>query len=244
MKMKNTLITITCFILLSTLCLSNLSAQETVEFNTKKTEVNIAVTDVFAKSNLYYPYYYIDGEGYLFSNYIYSDYFRQPALLLGVKFHNAKGAYRLSTDLQYSSLKQEGDNASLQKVTYTTFGAKLNLGYEWHSSFNRVNIYYGFDISTSISNRKIKNEYNAYNGDTKSETKITENTYGINPLLGVNVFILPNLSVGTEFKFTAEYISGKLEEESTPSNNSNGSTVSGIRTHFGPLGFLSINLHF
>jgi len=66
----------------------------------------------------------------------------------------------------------------------------------------------------------------------------------VNPLLGVNVFVTPHLSIGTEVKFTAEYVSGKATYESSSGSNSNDTKSSGFRTRFGPLGFLSINIHF
>jgi hypothetical protein len=65
----------------------------------------------------------------------------------------------------------------------------------------------------------------------------------MSPLVGVNFFITPNLSIGTEMKFMMEGFSGKTiyeyngEEQETDKSN-------GFRTQFGPLGFLSFNIHF
>ena len=235
-----------CFLLTSILSLPVVAQDtDTKEFNTKKTEVNIAVANVFAKSNMWYPYYYIDGGDYI--PYLYSDYFRQPELVVGLKFHGNKGAFRLGTNLKYSNIKTEDKSGPTNNYTFKNFGTTLYLGYEWHTTYSRVNIYYGFDVSTSYTSTYIEHEYaNSYPYELrKNETKMNEFALGVNPLVGVNVFITPNLSVGTEVKFTAEYVSGKSESTTSNSNSSNAENKSsGFRTRFGPLGFLSINIHF
>jgi hypothetical protein len=57
------------------------------------------------------------------------------------------------------------------------------------------------------------------------------------------VYILPNLSIGTEVKLTSEYFTGSTNEKYEYSGSDSGSGLSGFRTSFGPLGFLSINIH-
>jgi len=215
-------------------------------FNNKKTEVNIAVANVFSKNNYALPYYYLDGDMYYYS-YYYGDFYSQPELVVGLKFHDNKGAFRLSTSLSYSNITHEEQNGPSSTYTIKNFGSTINLGYEWHSTFNRVNIYYGFDVSSTIKNISLENEYtNSYSGEiVKTENKINEFLIGLNPLVGVNVFVTPNLSIGTEFKFIAEYVTGKSEYSSTSSNTeSSESKSSGFRTRFGPLGFISVNIHF
>lgn len=238
---------IICFLLTSFSSLS-VVAQDTENkmFNNKKTEVNIAVANVFSKSNYVLPYYYLDGDYYYYS-YYFGDYYPQPELVVGLKFHDKKGAFRLSTSLKYSNITHEDKSGPSSTYTIKNLGTTINLGYEWHSTFNRVNIYYGFDVSTSIRNVNLENEYtNTYSGEfVKNENKINEFSIGINPLVGVNVFVTPNLSIGTEFKFITEYVSGKSEYITTSNNSdSSESKSSGFRTRFGPLGFISVNIHF
>ena len=211
------------------------------EFNTKKTEVNIAVANIFAKNTVIYPYYYIDGD--LYPNYTLSDNSRRPELVLGMKFHGENGAFRVSTNLNYNSVNENDKNNSSEKFTYNSFSTKINIGYEWHLTFNRLNIYYGFDFSTSYSKSKYESESVGYNGWQKSEANVKETAIGIVPLLGINVYILPNLSIGTEFKLSSEYVTGSTDEKYEYSGSDSGSKVSGFRTSFGPLGFLSINIH-
>ncbi len=213
-------------------------------FNSKKTEFNIAIANIFAKANLVYPYYYLDGE---YISYTYGQYLRQPELVLGVKFHGEKGAFRLGTSLKYSNITDKNIDDAVDTYTIKNTTTSINIGYEWHTVFSRVVFFYGFDISTSYAFTKMEREYagNYPYGLVKNDTKVNETTFGINPLAGVNVFITPNLSIGTEVKFTAEYVSGKSEYNSNNSNSDGDKRESsGFRTRIGPVGFLSINIHF
>lgn len=242
--MKNSVpFLVLCFLLASIFNLPTI-AQDTGnnEFNAKKTEVNIAIANIFAKNNIWYPYY-IDGE---YFPYAYGNYFPQPELVVGLKFHGIKGAFRLGTSLKYSKIINENDGGATNKSTYKNFGTTLYLGYEWHSTFNRVNIFYGFDVSSSYTSFYNKYEHLSSSppGTQTDETRIHEMTLGINPLIGVNVYITPHLSVGTEVKFTAEYVSGKSKSESSNYSSTNKNKSSGFRTRFGPLGFISVNIHF
>lgn len=239
--MKKSTITLLCLLIINSINLS-LMAQETKEFNTKKTEVNIGVANIFAKNNIYDSYYYMDNDFYL--PYVYTDIFRKPELVIGIKFHDDKGAFRIGTNFNYSNITTKENSSGDNNVKYKSFRSKLNVGYEWHSTFSRLVIYYGFDISTSYNYHYNEYKSNSYNGPTTSESKLNEYTLGVNPFIGTNFFITPNLSIGTEVKFIAEYVSGKTINSSLGSSNTNESKSSGIRTSFGPLGFLSINLNF
>ncbi len=240
--MKNSVFPIVLLIAFtfSTPCISFSQDTGEKEFNTQKTEFNIAVTNLFAKNNLW-PYYYLDGGG----DYIYSilDYYPRTKLLVGLKFHNPKGAVRLGTTFHFSSKKHENDDGSDVVQKYKELETGLYLGYEWHSTFNRVNIYYGLDVFSNY----LKYQYTSENQYSNSEYNNSEFTVGINPLVGVNFFITPHLSVGTEVKFMLEYVSGKYKSETLQTGqqpNSSETKSSGFRTRFGPLGFLSINIHF
>ncbi|HEY9114591.1 MAG TPA: hypothetical protein VIN10_07810 [Bacteroidales bacterium] len=211
---------------------------ETKQFNNKKTEVNIAVANIFAKNNWLFPYYYFDGSDFIYD--YYYEYIPQPELQVGVKLHNDKGAFRLATNFQYFNNTYENTSGSTNKSKINNLGFQLNLGYEWELTYNRIVIYYGADLSTAINSRMLSQE----NYNSTNDSKYNELGLGINPLLGVNCFITPNLSVGTEVKFTAEYISGKSTYTSSESSSTNENKNSGFRTYFGPLGFLSVNIYF
>lgn len=199
---------------------------------------NIAVANIFARNNYVYSSYLVDINGDYFINYYLGEYYARPELIVGVKFHSTKGAVRLGANLSYSNMKNENKSGSNDTYTVMNFRMTFNVGYEWHLTFSRVNIFYGVDLSTSISSLKTKYDESSYN----SENKYSELAVGINPLLGVNYYITPNLSIGTEVKYTMEYVS----EKTTNSNNDAEyeHSISGSRTRFGPLGFLSVNIHF
>ena len=212
------------------------------QFNTQKTEFNIAIDNIFSKSSLW-PYYYIDGNGdYIYSPYSIFDYQPLTKLKVGLKFHNPTGAVRLGTTFHYTNRKNEYLTGSKEISEYKEFEAGIYLGYEWHSTFSRVNIYYGFDLSSNYFNYKYNSEYQS----RTSDYELTEYTFGVNPLLGVNFFITPHLSVGTEVKLMFEYAHGKSKSTNTSdySTNESESKANGFRTRFGPLGFLSFNIHF
>lgn len=213
---------------------------EKQEFNNQKTEVNIAVANIFAKNNFVYPYYYLDNYGDLYSNYYLGEYNPRPELVVGVKFHSDKGAVRLGANLSYSNMTNEEKDGSKDKYTIKSFRTTFNIGYEWHLTFSRVNIFYGADLSTSISSLNSEYDDNSYN----NKDKYNELGVGVNPLLGVNYYITPNLSIGTEVKYTVEYLSGKMTSTNSEYNSEYEDTVTGLRTRFGPLGFLSVNIHF
>jgi len=220
---------------------SLMQSQETEKtaFNTKKTEVNIAIANVFAKNNQY-PYYVYDGSLVL-PYYLYYD-FNQPRtkLIAGLKFHNPKGAVRLAAEFGYNSRKYDNGDNSANSSSYKTLEAGFDAGYEWHSTFNRVNIYYGFDLSFAHANYK---SINTVNSNEEYTTKSGEMSYGVSPLIGVNFFITPNLSIGTEMKFITEGFTGKTTDAYN-GQEQNENKTSGLRTEFGPLGFLSFNIHF
>ncbi len=84
---------------------------------------------------------------------------------------------------------------------------------------------------------------NTINSNEEHITKSGEISYGVSPLVGVNFFITPNLSIGTEMKFIMEGFSSKTTNEYN-GQEQNENKSSGFRTQFGPLGFLSFNIHF
>ena len=221
-----------------------LVAQDEVKYNTMKTEVNIAVANIFAKDSYYPVYYYINGIEYLWFDYDYLKVYRSPEAIIGAKFHNPKGAIRLSASLNHRNYKtEEKGNSNNYSFNIKHSGFRINAGYEWNKTIGRLVIYYGFDLSYSHMNLYSKSE--AESGSI-TENKINQNTFGVNPLLGTNIFIFPNLSVGTEFKFFNEYLYGNIKNDYTTSYNTNtdDEDFTGFNSYFGPVGFISVNLYF
>lgn len=223
--------------------------EETPAFNNKKIQINIGVADIFAKNYWWYSVYFTDEYGNLVLQYPFGEIIKQPSLLVGFKYHLGSGALRVGTNLSYNGGSLENDDPSENKNSYSHLGAKLNLGYEWHSTFGRVNVFYGVDGSFGYTSNETKSEYEYSSYPSEITSTFKETLVGINPLVGVNFFITPALSIGTELKFTAEYTSGKLTSERNygspqpPYDNSQEQKRSGFRTYFGPLGFISLNIH-
>lgn len=219
------------------------------EYNTKKFQISIGVSDIFAKNYWWYSSWYIDEYGSFFFPYPDGDYYRQPSLILGFKCHGKKGAFRVGVNSRYSNSTHEDMDTIGTTYTFNNFGTTLNLGYEWHLTFERVLVYYGFDASFSHTSFGVKSELVGSPVVRTEEVKIYESAFGISPLIGINYFITPRLSIGTEVKFTAEYMTGKHKYEQTntnfypPNYKEEEQKRSGFRTYFGPLGFLSINIH-
>jgi len=65
-------------------------------------------------------------------------------------------------------------------------------------------------------------------------------------LIGVNVLVTPHLSIGTEVQFTVEYMTGTVKQHytNTFSETNDLTKMKGVRSHFGTLGYLSVNIYF
>jgi hypothetical protein len=205
------------------------------------TEFNIGVSDLFAKST-WLPIYYDYTENY-------PDSYLNPkmtSLIAGFKFHDPKGAFRLSTGFHYSRQNQDDPKSSYDKNASRNFSMDLNVGYEWHSRFQKVTIFYGFDVLTGYNDGMSNYE----NFPDKSESKMKVFKYGAAPLVGVNYFLTSNLSIGTEFKINFTGYSGKSTstyQYGAPPNMTYGDSetkLKGFDTYFGPLGYLSVNIYF
>lgn len=222
--------------------------EEKTAFNAKKFEINIGFADIFAKNNWWYDYYYYDYTDFYY--YMpYGDYYRQPRVILGLKCHTDKGAFRMGLSYRQNKNKLTDTNDPDRTFSSNHFGAGLNLGYEWHKTLGRVNIFYGFDVTYNKLHYNFKWEEEGPQYTSTSEYIIDENCFGASPLIGVNVFITPALSVGTEVKFNAEFMKGNNTSKYHSDNpynyddSENKEDRSGFRTYIGPLGFLSLNIH-
>ncbi len=249
MKKVNFLSALLCLLFITSGYTSMAQEDQKIEYNSKKFQISIGVADIFAKSSGWYSFRYADEYGSLLYPFSDGSYYRQPNLVLGFKYHGDKGAMRIGLNTRYSNTKYEDSDTTGNKYTYNNFGLALNIGYEWHSTFGRLNVYYGFDASVSHTNYSIESELFGSSVTHTEKSTFSESAFGINPLLGINFFISPNFSIGTEVKFTAEYMSGKVHYEETNSNpytpdyDEEEQKRSGFRTYFGPLGFLSLNIH-
>lgn len=226
--------------------LTNVSAQDEIQkqnssFSDKKTEFNIGIANIFARP-MWDIWLY---ESIAQSPEIYVNP-QQAKITAGMKSHNRKGAFRISTGFHYSTQNNEDPDVQNDENRSKLLITDLNLGHEWHSRLNRVTIFYGFDLFGGYQFLKTNSSFSTDFNDSK--TNIFK--YGVSPLAGVYYFLTKNLSLGTEVKFNAIGFTSKTESSwqygVAPDINfgTSQSKTTGFQTWFGPLGFLSVNIHF
>lgn len=234
-------------ILMLGLSIATFAQNTEVDFNSthsksNNTEFNIGIADIFAKP--YYIYY----DSYYFSPYPQIIYPKSPSLVLGMKFHNQKGAFRTSTKLSYQKHHQENpDKPDYEFSDIKNFATTINAGYEWHSNFRKVTIFYGLDLSYGFE--RYKSEEENYGDIYENTTDL--NKYGLSPLVGINYFITPQVSLGTEIKVNFVTFSGKEKYHSQSTDglgnvyySDSETKLTGSEINFGPLGYLSLNIYF
>ena len=156
---------------------------------------------------------------------------------IGYKRIGEKGAFRTALGMNFS--KSENEN-----VTYQYFGKYFEIspriGYEFHHWYNRIRLNYGGDIFTSISKSSFEDIY-----DDPSDNRTSYyNTYqyGIRPLMGITVYLSKAVSISTETYMNISV--NKTTEERTYNGDTNTYESKGMNVGLGPLGIVSVNLHF
>jgi hypothetical protein len=231
---------------ISTIGLTTVSGQEEIQkqnssFSDKKTEFNIGIANIFARP-IWDIWYY---ENISQSPEIYVNP-QQAKITAGMKFHRPKGAFRINTGFHYSVQNMEDPDVQNDEYRTKLLISDLNLGYEWHSRLNRVTIFYGFDLFGGYQHLKTNSSFST----DFSESKTNIYKYGASPLVGVYYFLTKNLSLGTEVKFNAIGFSSKTASSwqygvaPDISYGDSQSKTTGFQTWFGPLGYLSVNIHF
>ncbi len=208
-------------------------AQESNENNfATKHELSIVIDDIFS-DNYAIEDYYMDNS---------SVDWIAPKIGLGYKFHFANSAIRSKvlfgikdnvSDVVSHEIKNESSYKSL----------KAFVGYELHKNLTKTQLFYGLDVFINYNHLTSKESFQ-YNSQIVSINNELENFgFGVIPLIGVKYFFSPMLSISTEVKYQIE----SYTETRIYSNiYSEGfkTKVTGLNTTFGPLGQLSINIHF
>lgn len=225
------------------------------DFFSSKNELSIVVDDIFAKNVYLYsisPYYYAIDYSYYVSSDIYylppyndilPEDFQLPKIGIGYKYHFDHSAIRskIAFGTKKETIKNRYDR-NTQEYDLKTFN--LSAGYEFHKNMNRVQLFYGAELfidykkynSVSIS------FYDNITYEYKTNFELT--SYGISPLVGVNYFFSSSLSLSTELKFSIESYKGESTSSYTGDTVSETNKISGFDTSFGPLGQISVNIHF
>ena len=205
-----------------------------------KHELSIVVDDIFTKSS--YPIIYPSS----YSSY-YIDYYtvdsNTPKIGLGYKYHFSKSAIRTKISVGHRNNTTD-DKQDQIKFNASSFNVKSLIGYEFHKDISKTQIFYGVDLF--IDYYIVKNETTNSAGFTINtlSSKYKNTGFGISPLIGVKYFFNPIISISTEIKLNIESYSGESTHEDSDDPDIEKSEISGINTNFGPLGQISLNIHF
>lgn len=233
------------FIFILNLLFSYSQAQIDEADKIRNNEFSIVVDDIFAKTPIiYYPYFYLDNQVFLpYYDFRYYD-ITTTKIGLGYKHHFNNSGIRTKLSFGTKSDRTEySDNDNTEEYNYLS--TNFYLGYEWLLKFRKAHIFYGAEAFVNYENLKsIASYYNEFNNEQTSESTSVNTGYGVSPLLGVKYFIAGPLSVSTEFKFNVEFVNGKTTFKHSELPTESETKHSGMETSFGPLGQLSVNIHF
>ena len=208
----------------------------------KHHEISLNYDDIFAKTDNN-PIYFYDQ----YNNLIYVQSISSiPKVGIGYKYNFSNGAIRSRFMIGSSNNKSE-DRSYPSTYETNLLNLTIALGYEYHMNIEKTQIFFGSDIYTGyLKNTTISTYTSGISPSaTIKSTRLSETlSYGISPLIGVKYFITPALSISTEMRFMIDF-----REETNSSTGTSGSTTlgtkeNGFETRFGPLGQISLNLHF
>lgn len=221
----------------------NLYCQEIKDdFYSAKNELSIVVDDIFSKDIYLESDYYLNNLNSIFYDYSLN-IVSTTKTGLSYKYHLPASAIRTKLSFGFKNYSQE-DETDTSTYKYSLLILQYSLGYERHINLNRTQIFYGADFFYNYTKYQYNSE-NLYNGQLFTSENNTKSTgYGISPLLGVKYFFTPALSISTEIQFCVESQKGVRTSEYSSSQDIDEYNYEGINTRFGPLGQLSINLHF
>lgn len=209
-----------------------------------KHEISIVIDDVFAKQNyVVYPFY----EPY------WSMYPSPPAIIplntnvpkigFAYKYHFPKSAIR--SKVSFGSKSNTRNNVNDTSTTESYYSTSLiSLGYEWNKTHGKVQFFYGIDVTIRSSNYSFENKSTNDGVDYSSETEQNFNALGLSPLLGVEYFVTPKLSISTEIKYILEAYVASETNKYSGSRSETKYEESGSNNYFGPVGQISINYNF
>ena len=156
---------------------------------------------------------------------------------LGYKLMINNGALRTGIGFNFSIDETDYET---EQYNYSGYNFSPRVGYEFHQYFNRLRLYYGADLVTSFINNKSEITSDTPNMGRTDISKGYE--IGLNPILGLTVFINKTVSISTETYLDFSYYSST--EEQIRSTGSATNTSKGLSMGIGPLGIISVNFHF
>lgn len=239
------------FVLLNLNFLPALFAQEKFDLRetTKHHEISIGVADLFSKQEpvYYYPLYAYDMAMPYYPYYYESS--STPKLALRYKYNFGRLALRAGFDFAYMDRENHYEENELENK-YSHIYGNYKLGAEFHTDHKRVQFIFGMDLF--YVNSDSKNQYESENTIWVNEEYVTQTTdnentntyteYGVSPLVGIKYFFNENLSLGVETNYFVGYY--KNETKNKYNEETSKYWNDGINTRFGPIGILSLNIHF
>ncbi len=255
MKIRNALL-LTAFITLNAFARQSGEATKTSNH-----ELNIIIEDIFAPKYVQPNIYYVSSSEYGPSYYPYSYYSfdltdqKITKTGLGYKYSFGSSSLRAKVSIGFNSSEEEDTSANMSMNT-KLFAPNIALGYQFHTDMGKVSLFYGADILFEYKKYAVEMErtverWDNYSGSiierkTEQKYEYTDRSLGVSPLFGIQYYITPSLSLSTELRYAVSFIKGKnkvrIIETTTPEENAETNT--GIKTELGPLGQLSINVHF
>lgn len=157
---------------------------------------------------------------------------------IGYKHSGEKGAFRVGTGFSYLLRNDDIESYPNRMVNNMSFSPRI--GYEFHQWFNRLRVHYGVDAVSGYSKYIRENLY-----DDPANDYIDRNTTlsaGVRPLLGVTYFLNSSISLSTETYFHIGW--SRQTNESIDGAGTTTRTNSSVNTSMGPLGIISVNIHF
>jgi opacity protein-like surface antigen len=154
---------------------------------------------------------------------------------LGYKRSGEMGATRLGTSFffnAYNSGRTAGDEYS-----DGGFGITPRVGYEFHHDINRLRLYYGADLVSSVYMQKRENT--SADGERFDYRKTEQYSLGLRPLVGLTFFLNPSISLSTEAGILFGW---KMDRTSDADGLVLKDTY--LNSSAGSLGTISVNIHF
>jgi hypothetical protein len=191
-------------------------AQDTTKYSNKKNEINIGYFNLFELNS-------INNFG------------------IGYKCVMGNGAFRIGTSFYYNYSDRSDNSYNNYQSTQKSITIFPRIGYEFRQNYNRIIVYYGFDLCGSIGEYMNKNYYS---GTYNSKEVITNSGIGLSPFIGVKFFINKRISISTETSFNFMYSCEKSKSSTIYDTHVNETDTRSIIAKLSPLGIVSINFHF
>jgi hypothetical protein len=165
------------------------------------------------------------------------DLYSVGELGVGYKRLGEKGAFRTGLGMNFTKDKRDLD--TYQEVN-TYYDLSPRIGYEFHQWFKRIRLHYGGDFVADFAKSSWEDIAEDPVNDRISTYK--RSSLGIRPILGLTVYLSKSVSIATETYMDIAF--SRTIDERTDNSGTDSYERSGMIVGLGPLGIISVNLHF